>query len=164
VPYTDVFGATRYYSGQQRYVQAYVSAVNAGRTVASVAIAPTIMTEAENVEMSSMSLTQGAAVADGTVLFTNSLAPADATADDILMLHLGSPITSAVEYFKGPYRYADGAVFVSGGAYPTALCVDPYARTGAEGQLIPCQWRVIKADNRVSPITRTILQVGAFIL
>jgi hypothetical protein len=162
VPYTDVFGATRYYSGQQRYVQAYVAAVNAGKSVLSVATAPTTMTEAENVEMSTVSITQGAAVADGTLTFTNTLAPSDVEAGDLLLLHVGSPVTPAKTYFKGPYRFADVSTFAAGDAYPDVTIVDPYSRDCAAGMFIPCQWRIVKADNRVSPVTRAILLVGAY--
>lgn len=162
VPYVDVFGQQRYYSGQQRYVQAFVAAVNAGRSVASVAAAPSTYTEAENVTVANLSLEQGAAVADGTANVVNAAAPAEAAADDILLISFGAPVTPARNYFKGPYRHAGIATYVSGGTYPDALLTDPFGRTCAEGQVIPVQWRVLKVDNRLSPISQAILTVAAY--
>ncbi len=163
VPYTDIFGETRYYSGQNRYAQAYIAAVNAGRSVASVTAAPTTYTAAEGVVISNIAVNQGASTASTLASVVNSLAPSDAEAGDILLVSFGAPITNAKNYFKGPYRHAGVATFVSGTSYPTASLSDPYGRTIAAGLALPIMVRIIKADNRISPTSRTIVTVGAFV-
>ena len=162
VPYTDVFGMSRNYSGQQCYVRCYIASVNAGVSVATVANAPTVYTEAENIETDNLTAAQGAAVADGTIAFSNSLAPSDVAADDMLLVYVGAPTTDARNYFKGPYRYAGQSVYVSGAGYPDVTIADPWGRDAYAGLRIPCQWRIVKADNRMSPLTQGFLTLGAF--
>lgn len=163
VPYTDIFGESRYYSGQNRYAQAYIAAVNAGRTVASVSVAPTTWTNAEGVVISNVSVNQGASSASTLASVVNTLAPSDAEAGDMLLISFGAPVTAAKNYFKGPWRHAGVATFVSGTTYPDADLTDPYGRTIASGLRLPIMIRVIKADNRLSPSTMTIVDVGAFV-
>jgi hypothetical protein len=162
VPYTDIFGETRYYSGQNRYAQAYIAGVNAGRSVASIAGAPTTYTAAEGVVISRITVEQGATEASTLANVVNSLAPSDAEAGDILLISFGKPITSATNYFKGPYRHAGISTFVSGTAYPEAGLTDPYGRTISEGMVLPIMCRILKADNRISPSSRTIVTVAAY--
>lgn len=162
VPYTDVFGMSRNYSGQQSYVRCYIASVNAGVEVATIANAPTTYTEAEGITAATLTAAQGAATADETISFVNTLSPSDAEAGDLLLLYVGSPVTAATNYFKGPYRYAGKAAFVSGTAYPTAEITDPWERECAEGLLLPIQWRIVKADNRMSPVSQSIVTLGAF--
>jgi hypothetical protein len=162
VPYTDVFGMSRNYSGQQSYVRCYIASVNAGVEVSAIAAAPTIYTEAEGIEAANLTAAQGAVAADSTVSFVNTLSPADATAGDMLLLYIGGPVTAATNYFKGPYRYAGQAVFVSGEAYPDAVLTDPWGRECAAGLLLPVQWRIVKADNRMSPVSQGLVTLGVF--
>lgn len=162
VPYTDIFGDTRYYSGQQRYIQCYVALVNSGGTASAAATAPTTMTEAENVLSTSITMEQGAATADLTAIIPTALAPADVAAGDILLVHVGTSITQATNYFNGPYRYAAKGTFVSGSAFPDITLTDPYGRTMAAGLVVPVMWRVLKADNRLSGTARKIVTLGAY--
>lgn len=163
VTYTDVFGETRYYSGQQRYIQCYCALVNCGGTATAAATAPHIYTTATNVTLQSLSLTQGAGVADTTVAVANSEAPGDVAAGDKLLISIGGPITTAKNYFAGPYRYAAAATYASGNKYPTTTTTDPWARTLASGAVLPISWRVLKVDNRISSAARGIFTLGALV-
>ncbi len=163
VTYTDIFGETRYYSGQQRYIQCYCALVNCGGTPTAAAVAPSIYTAATNVTLASLSLTQGAATADATVKITNSASPADAAVGDKLLIHFGGPVTLAANYFNGPYRYVTEATWASGASYPAVTGTDPWARTLASGTRLPIFWRVLKADNRISSAARGIFTLGAHI-
>jgi hypothetical protein len=163
VPYTDIFGETRYYSGQQRYIQCFTALVNHGGTPSAAATAPTVYTEAENVISTNMVITQGAAVADSTFVLAAATTPQDVAADDVLMFHTGGPMTQAASYFNGPYRYTGKSTYVSGATYPAANLTDPYARVIASGNKLPVFWRILKADNRISSASRAILTVGAYV-
>lgn len=162
VPYTDVFGASRYYSGQQRFIQAACAAVNAGGSYADAAVAPVIMSEAEPVLSTGWVAEQGSAVAGSTLKLADIVAPSDALAGDKLLIHIGAPVTNATNYFKGPWRYAGASTFVSGANYPDATITDPYGRTCAVGMVMPVQWRVIKADNRLSPVSSVVTYLAAY--
>lgn len=162
VPYTNIFGETRYYTGQQRYVQCYIARVNAGGLVTAAATAPTTYTEAASVSFLTMSMTAGAATPGNTALVKNSAGPADIVAGDSLLIHFGSAITQAKEYFNGPWRYAGKSTYATGTFYPNATLTDPYGRTITEDMRVPVYYRVLKADNRISSEARGILTVGAF--
>lgn len=162
VPYTDIFGDTRYYSGQQRYIQCYVALVNSGGTAANAAVAPTVYTEAENVLSTSIVLKQGAATANSTAELVAPAAPADVAAGDLLLVHFGSGVTQATNYFNGPYRYAAKSTFVSGATFPAATITDPYGRTLSAGGVVPVYWRILKADNRISSAARKIVTLAAY--
>jgi hypothetical protein len=162
VPYTNAFGETRYYSGQQRYSQCYIAAVNAGRSVSSVAQAPTTYTEAEGIVISNMAITESAATPDSSAVVSNTLAPSAPTAGDTLLIHFGAPVTAATNFFKGPFRFAGSADFVSGTTYPDATLADPFGRTMASGLRVPCKFRILQVDNRISPETMGILTVATF--
>lgn len=161
VPYTDVFGDTRYYSGQQRYIQLYIALTNSGGNPASAASAPTTMTEAENVLSTSITVNQGAKTADLSAVLAATLTPIDITVGDMLLFHVGTSITQATNYFNGPYRYTGKATYASGGSFPVITFTDPYARTMAAGLVVPVMWRVLKADNRLSGVARKIVTLGA---
>jgi len=163
VPYTDVFGESRYYSGQQRYVQCYITAVNAGLATSRVSAAPTTYTEAEGIDISEMAVNEGAATPDVTASFVNTVAPLAADAGDLLLCYIGQPVTQATNYFKGPYRFAGSVAFVSGTAYPDLVVDDPYGITVTEGLLLPVKFRILGADNRISPISMTVKTVGAYV-
>ena len=162
VSYTDVFGDTRYYSGQQRYVQCFIALTNSGGNATLAATAPTIMTEAENVLSSSMAMEQGAAVADDTAVLPAVTAPLDVDVGDILLVHFGTTITQATNYFKGPYRFAAKATYATGKAFPDVTITDPYMRTLSSGTVVPIFWRVLKKDNRISSTARKIVTLGAY--
>lgn len=161
IGYTNVFGETRYYSGQQRYIQCYVACVNAGGLTTAAATAPTTYTAATNVVLLDLSATQGAATPDTTCLIANDSAPAGVAIGDKLLISFGGPITGAVNYFKGPYRFATSSTYASGNKYTFTVTTDPYARTLAAGDRLPISWRVLKADNRISAVSRGILTLGA---
>lgn len=163
VTYTDVFGETRYYSGQQRYIQCYCALVNCGGTATAAATAPHVYTAATNVTLQSLALKQGATVADSTVAITNDEAPGDVAVGDKLLINIGGPITPAKTYFNGPYRYAAVGTYASGNKYPVITATDPWARTLASGAFLPISWRVLKADNRISSAARGIFVLGAFV-
>jgi hypothetical protein len=163
VPYTDVFGATRYYSGQQRFVQSYIALVNSGGTGSAAYTAPTVYTEASPIVPGVMSLTQGAASPDTTGLFAAATAPADVEVDDVVLIYFGNAVTGATTYFDGPYRYAGKTTYVSGTDYPEILLTDPWGRSMAEDQIVPVKTRVLKADMRMSPETKKFVTVGAYI-
>lgn len=163
IPYTDVFGETRYYSGQQRYVQCYVALVNCGGTPVTAATAPSIFTAAEIVGSDALAVNQGATVANSTVSIVNSTGPSDVAAGDKLLIHIGGPITAAKNYFNGPWRYAASGVYATGGKYPDIVATDPWARTLAVGGRLAIYWRVLKADNRISNVARKIVTIGAFV-
>ena len=162
VPYTDTFGSTRYYTGQQRYVQAYTAGVNAGLLATRFATAPTTLTEAANVLPASITINQGASTADATAKIPAITTQSGAVAGDIVIVNFGEQITKAVTYFKGPYRYAAKSTFVSGSTYPLITVTNPYGYVVTAGNLIPYSARVLLADNRISPIIRGILTVGAY--
>jgi hypothetical protein len=162
VPYTNIFGETRYYSGQQRYVQCYIARVNAGGLVTAASTAPTTYTEAATVSFVTLSMTEGAATPDSTAKLINSTGPADIEAGDILLYHFGSPVTNATEYFNGPWRYAGKSVHATGTIYPTVTVTDPFGRTITEDMRVPIYYRVLKVDNRISSESRGILTVGVF--
>lgn len=162
VPYTNIFGETRYYSGQQRYVQCYIARVNAGGLVTAASTAPTTYTEAATVSFATLSMTAGAATPDMTAVMKNSTGPADIKAGDLLLFHFGAAVTEATEYFNGPWRYAGKSVHATGAFYPNVTLTDPYGRTIAKDMRVPIYYRVLKADNRISSEARGILTVGAF--
>jgi len=163
IPYTDVFGETRYYSGQQRYVQCYVALVNSGGSPAAAAIAPAVFTAAEAISSDAITVNQGAVAAGTTVSVVNTTGPLDVAAGDKLLIHIGGPITAAKNYFNGPWRYAASGVYVSGGNYPDILATDPWARSLASGSPLALYWRVLKADNRISSVARKIVTLGAYV-
>ncbi len=111
-----------------------------------------------------LSMTQGAAVADMTFALTNSTGPSDIVIGDKLLVHVGTAITEATNYFNGPYRFAGASTYATGAVYPSVTLTDPYSRTLTSGNVIPVMWRVLKADNRISSEARSILTVGAFIV
>lgn len=163
VPYTDIFGATRYYSGQVRYVQAYACAINAGVASATVAEAPLVYTAASPVNASSVAVNQGAAVADATFTLPDVLAPEDVEVGDMLLVYMGNKVTEATSYYKGPYRYAGKLTYASGDSFPGATFDDPWGQTVTEGDTRSVRVKVLKADNRLSPYVRQILTVGAHV-
>lgn len=161
VGYTNVFGETRYYSGQQRFIQTAVATLNSGGALTTVATAPVTFTAATNVLSTDVVVTQGAASAGSTITLAAANAPADKVAGDLLLVYIGGLMTNAKTYYKGPYRYGMKSVYATGATYPTITITDPYARTLAAGDLLSIQWRVLKLDGRISAPARKIITIGA---
>ncbi|MGD8374486.1 MAG: hypothetical protein PVI21_06550 [Candidatus Woesebacteria bacterium] len=163
VPYTDVFGATRYYSGQQRFVQSYIALVNSGGTGSAAYTAPVTYTEASPIVPAAITMTQGATPADTTGLFGEAYAPADVEVDDVILIYFGNAVTPATTFFDGPYRYAGKTTYASGTTYPEVLLTDPWGREMAEDAIVPVKTRILKADMRMSPETKKFVSLGAYI-
>jgi len=162
VPYVNSLGEKKYYTGQQRYVQSYVSVAVSGGSVASIATAPTIYVSAGTPATTAFVFTQGTTVAGSTVKLAAVTAPSDVLAGDKLLIYFGKPVSNAKVYFKGPYRYAGDTVYTTGATYPIVTLTDPYARTLAAAGLLCVKYRVLKADGRCSDETLTSYTIGAY--
>jgi hypothetical protein len=121
-----------------------------------VSVAPTVMTLAE--QDSSISVTPSLAGQTLSVAFDDALAWA-AEVGGTLIVYQGLPQNPAVTSYKGPYKImgaVDGAA-----SPPTSPASMPSLYTIALGQKCPMQFRILRADGRLSEPFRTLPTVGA---
>jgi hypothetical protein len=121
-----------------------------------VVAAPTVMTLAE--QDSTVAVTPSVAGQTLSVAFDEDL-PWALEVGGTLIAYQGLPQNPAVNSYKGPYRIMGSvAGSVEGASSPASL---PVLYTIALGQKCPMQFRILRADGRLSEPFRTLPTVGA---
>lgn len=141
-------------SGYNMYARTRAIMIRLGKTM--VAAAPTIMTLAE--QDSTVAVTPSAGSQNLSIAFNNALGWASEVGGT-LIVYQGLPQNAAVNSYKGPYKIigaVDGAV-----SPPTSPQVTAVLHTIAAGQKCPVQFRILRADGRLSEPFRYLATVGA---
>lgn len=152
------FGDAALLPGPQHFNRTNISRLLAGLTV--IDDAPTIfgLPAAET----DLEVTASAATGELTVAYDDS---ADWVSEDgaIQMLYVGRPTNPTVNYFNGPWRYADKieGASVSPPTSPHTVVAGLVPWPVVEGQRIVVRSRIMRADGRLSDTARSSFLVGA---
>jgi hypothetical protein len=153
VPIIDVLGSPIFLTGLNMFVRSNVPRVQAG--MVQVTVAP------PNFNVGSFtnpSATASAATQQISLVFTNTDTWAVAVGGAML-LAASRPQQAAINYFKGPYRFAGkvlGAVIP-----PTSPQTIPVPFAVLQGQRLFLKVNVVQVDGRLSYPFRTTLICGA---
>lgn len=147
--WSDSLGEPIKLSGQSVYAQLNTPRLQAG--LARIDAAPEIFTQPTYTAP-----TVTADESDGKlhVAYTNT----DDWAGEVggaLLLYASRPLSPSIKFFKGPYRYAGK---VAGAVVPPTSPADitmPFAIAG--GQQVGIQYRIVRADGRMSAPFRELL-------
>lgn len=153
-PRTDRLGQALTLTGQQQYVAVNTPRLSAGLGVVNVA--PTEFNRGNPVT------SVGSFSVGNIPQLTDSLA-GGASDDGQILVYVSRPISGAVNYFRGPYRFALSEAVSSGstGVGISGFVTDPYGSPYTVGE-VRC-WRLTVAydDGRVSEAYEQILTVSA---
>ncbi len=143
VAMTNRIGETIYLSGQQHFIRCNVPRLQGG--IAVIIAAPTNFNLGE---FTPPGLTSVNDSDDWTVTFDNTDDWAS-TDGGYLLLYGGKPVAPSINFFKGPFRYADkitGATTVP----PTSPAEIAGNYTPNAGNHVWGQFRIIQVDGRLS--------------
>lgn len=147
--WSDSLGEPIKLSGQSVYAQLNTPRLQAG--LARVDTAPEIFTQPD---YTAPSVTADESDSQLHVAYTNT----DDWAKEVggaILLYASRPLSPSIRFFKGPYRYAGK---VAGAAVPPTSPADipmPFAIAG--GQQVGIQYRIVRADGRMSAPFRELL-------
>jgi len=148
-PQTDSLGQSITITGQNAYIkmnaprlQAGLAALDTAPTIFSgSALTPPVLTIADQ--------------SDQLYTFTINVADEWATDDDArLLVYVGRPQNPSVNFFKGPYQFAEALSGSSGAPLTspkTAAAVFPFVA----GQMMHVQFRALAVDGRISSAVRS---------
>jgi hypothetical protein len=147
-------GDTINLSGYNMYARTRAVMIRLGKTM--VAAAPTVMTLAE--QDPTVVATPSLAGQNLSIAFNNALGWAGEIGGT-LIIYQGPPQNAAVNSYKGQYKIIgeiDGAV-----TPPTSPATTVSAYTLALGQKCPVQFRILRADGRLSEPFRYLATVAS---
>jgi hypothetical protein len=153
-PRTDSLGQPLVLTGQQQYVANNTPRLAAGLAVINTA--PTVFTRGNPAtSIGTWSLT-GLPELDVSVA-------SGASDDGDILLYVSRPLSPAVNFFKGPYRYASAVPIASGGTSSgfTGLVTDPYGAPYVAGEQRCVRLTIAYDDGRVSEAFEQITAVTA---
>lgn len=155
VPEKNKLGEVIYLSGFNQYCKSNLAAQNAG--LPAIAEAPTIFTKPG--EDTSFAVSASAATQLVSVTFDDTLDWVDED-DAGMIIRVGSPQNGSINYFDGPWRFAD-SIDGDGTTAPTtpADVASPFVL--AEDQKVFVEGRIIRADGRLSDWFRGDCTCGA---
>lgn len=155
VPRLNKLGETVYLTGFNHFVRTNVLNLQCGGTQISIAPTDLLLPGAD----STFAITASEATQELSVTFDTGL---DWVGEDggYLAVFMGLPRNTQVNFFGGPWRFADSVDGESGTppTSPATLAV-PFAIT--EGQKVWAYARIIRADGRVSDPFRDSVAVSA---
>ncbi len=155
VPVTNKLGESIKLSGFNHYVRSNTAILNAGLSV--VDTAPSVFTLPEI--DATIAATYVAADQEIAVAFDDTAAWAK-EAGAALLVYQGAPQSPGVNFFNGPWRFADAILGVAPGGVATPQDVDSaFVITAA--QKGNCQFRILRADGRLSEFFRAESKIVA---
>lgn len=140
-PFTDIFGDTRYLSGQTLFVKLNTNLVNAGESVIDSAPLPVGVPE-----FAATGLT--ATVAGGSIT-TLSVDTSEETvpAGFVMAVYATPPLSPSINFVKNRLRYIGNATATTGAADILALYTARFGATAAEGEQITVRVALISTDT-----------------
>lgn len=144
VPTTDSLGQQLFLTGQNAYLRGNGVRLRAGFTRQD--FGPTVMA---NATLAPVSVSIVAATGIATITFT-PVSNWDDTPDAGIVVQISRPVSPAVTYFKGPFRFLDTVPGVAMGGVTSPQNLDPSPFPLSAGQKVFFRVRLALFDGRVS--------------